>query len=149
VSIAARPAGGSDPKSVELGRATACALRDRAAAADPQEACVLLEGERVDGRIVVRALHHAANIASEPRRQFEADPGDVLKALRAARSTGRQLVGLWHSHPSGCPRPSLRDLAQLWPGWVLLIGHGRGAAGSPRAFVATDGGPRELPVATP
>lgn len=94
-------------------------MRREAAAAAPCEACGLLFGE--DGEI--SHCSAAENVADDPRRRFEIDPRALFAALRAERAGGPKLVGYWHSHPSGDPRPSAIDAKMAEPDgkiWLIL-----------------------------
>jgi proteasome lid subunit RPN8/RPN11 len=79
-----------------------------ARAAYPNECCGLIEGIRRGDTIEALALHPTHNLASAPDR-FEIDPAEHIRLLRALRGTGREIVGCYHSHPDGAPRPSPRD----------------------------------------
>lgn len=83
-------------------------LRAEAAAAAPDECCGLLLGQ---GTAIQEALP-AGNLAADPARHFEIDPAALIAAHRAARSGGPQVIGYYHSHPTGDPRPSATDSAQ-------------------------------------
>jgi proteasome lid subunit RPN8/RPN11 len=72
-----------------------------ARAAAPRECCGLLIGA---GLRVTRAAA-ARNLAASPSR-YEVAPEDHFAALRAARAEGLEVVGAYHSHPSGAPVPS-------------------------------------------
>jgi len=80
-------------------------LLAEAARAAPAECCGLLLGRA--GRIV--EARPAANLASEPRLRFEIDPAALFAAHRQARGGGPELIGYYHSHPAGHPRPSATD----------------------------------------
>jgi proteasome lid subunit RPN8/RPN11 len=90
-----------------------------------REVCGLLFG--AEGRI--EAAEACANVAAEPGRAFEIEPGALFAAYRRARAGGAQLIGHYHSHPSGEAVPSVRDAAQamgdgaLW--LILTAGEGR------------------------
>jgi len=78
----------------------------------PREACGLLLGEVEEGGIArVAALLPAANVHAEPQRFFEIDPAVLIAATRAARQGGPQVLGCYHSHPSGVAAPSATDAA--------------------------------------
>lgn len=51
----------------------------------------------------------AANVHPEPARQFEIDPAALIGAYRDQRHGGAALLGYYHSHPDGHPRPSATD----------------------------------------
>ena len=73
--------------------------------ASPEEACGLLLGH--DGRIeqVVRAR----NVHPDPQGHFEIDPQALVDAYRAARGGGPEVLGYYHSHPTGSAEPSAAD----------------------------------------
>lgn len=80
-------------------------LLARAAHAAPSECCGLLLGRA--GRI--DEARPAANISPEPLLRFEIDPAALFAAHRQARAGGPALLGYYHSHPAGHPRPSAID----------------------------------------
>lgn len=57
----------------------------------------------------VHTLYPLPNIAPDPTREYLADPTYLLRALKAMRAEGLELVGLYHSHPRGPDRPSRTD----------------------------------------
>jgi len=83
-------------------------MRSEAAAAHPLECCGLLLGR---AHAITQAVP-AANVAAEPARRFEIDPAALIAAHRAARAGGPQVLGYYHSHPTGDARPSATDQAQ-------------------------------------
>ena len=92
-----------------------------AAAGSPREACGLLLG---DAAAIVEA-RPSANIAADPYTAFLLDPATRVAAERAARTGGPAVVGWYHSHPSGDPRPSVADAAAVGPGgalWLIVAG---------------------------
>jgi len=80
-------------------------LVEEAARAAPQECCGLLLG--AEG--LIDQARPAANVASEPHIRFEIDPLALLAAHKAARAGGAQVMGYYHSHPTGHPVPSATD----------------------------------------
>jgi desampylase len=94
-----------------------------AAAAHPLEACGLLLGE--GGRIT--AAHETANVHPAPETHFEVDPQALVDAHRAARSEGApQVIGYFHSHPSGPASPSATDRASASGDgrvWAIIAGN--------------------------
>ena len=100
-------------------------LIKHAAASPAVEVCGLLIGSGEIERIVP-----AANIASDPARTFEIDPSMLFAAIRAERVGQGRLLGYYHSHPSGSPTPSRRDIEMALPDgkiWII-IGDGRATA---------------------
>ncbi len=88
----------------------------------PFECCGLLIGH---GRrtIQVTRLVPAPNLlAGEAPDRFELDPRIRIATERELRGSAERVVGHWHSHPNGSPRPSPTDLEQAWePDLVWLI----------------------------
>jgi len=104
--------------------------------AHPRECCGLLEGARNDGQFTVQALHPARNLSPEADR-FEIDPHDHIAAVKKARASGAAIIGCYHSHPEGAPRPSARDLAGAQEEdflWLIVAGEAL------EAFVYLEGG---------
>lgn len=100
-------------------------LRRYAKAAAPEEACGLLFGE---GTTVLRAAQ-AKNVAENRRLYFEIDPAVLIAAERAMRDGGEDIIGYFHSHPSGSVKPSQTDAAMAAPdGRMWLITNGEEVA---------------------
>lgn len=89
-------------------------------AAFPREACALLVG---DQDLRVSEIVPAANVATDPEREFELDPAVHIAVLRRLRDEGTiSVIGHWHSHPNGRDEPSAKDAAMVSdPGLVWLI----------------------------
>jgi proteasome lid subunit RPN8/RPN11 len=73
----------------------------------PLEACGLLAGknDRVEEVVIVR------NQAQSPVR-FIMDPYEQLKAFDWIESRDLELVGIFHSHPTGPETASITDIAE-------------------------------------
>lgn len=87
----------------------------------PREACGLLFGTAH----AITAMQATENRAEDPERRFEIDPAALFAALRAERAGGPELVGYWHSHPSGDATPSATDAAMAAPDgrlWLIVAG---------------------------
>jgi proteasome lid subunit RPN8/RPN11 len=83
----------------------------------PAECCGLLVGT---GETVAEAVR-TANVDVNPNR-FEIDAGDHIRARRAARARGREVLGFYHSHPHSDATPSPTDLAEAhYPDHLYLI----------------------------
>jgi len=102
------------------------AIRAAAAAAHPYEACGILLGE---GTRITEA-RETANVHLAPATHFEIDPQALIDAHRAARGEGGpQVIGYFHSHPSGPAAPSATDSAcasgdgKVW----AILGSGAGS----------------------
>ncbi|MDP6689415.1 MAG: M67 family metallopeptidase [Alphaproteobacteria bacterium] len=90
------------------------AIAAHVAADYPNEACGLLLGRRQEHRMVISQAVASTNIAEEPNRRFEIDPGLRLRLQKAARSGTDQILGHYHSHPDGAARPSKTDRAGIY-----------------------------------
>jgi len=96
--------------TLEVAREALEAMVAEAAQAAPGEACGLLLGpSNRDGGERIEQARPAANVALDPARHFEIDPQALIDAHRAERGGGPQLLGYYHSHPSGPPEPSKTD----------------------------------------
>ena len=80
-------------------------LRVEATRAFPDEACGLLLGR--EGRI--EQAIPARNVHPTPRTHFEIDPQALIDGHRAARQGGLDVLGYYHSHPTGAAEPSAID----------------------------------------
>ncbi len=90
--------------SLTIRRAALDVIRKHAADDLPNECCGLLIGSAGS---VERALR-ARNLRPSPDR-YLIDPADHCAALRTARASGLEVVGVYHSHPTGSLRPSAVD----------------------------------------
>lgn len=106
-----------------VSRSVLIGIQRISADAAPREACGLLFG--APDRIVDWQV--AENVAEEPERRFEIEPGALFAALRAERAGGPKIVGYWHSHPGGDATPSVTDAAMAQPDgklWLIVTQEG-------------------------
>jgi desampylase len=107
-------------------------LQQWAEVAKPAECCGLLFGHK--GRVESTEL--TKNVALDSNRNFEIDPSRLIAAMRAMRHKGPELIGHFHSHPTGKAEPSKRDLdAAFNDGRIWLIM----GSGEMRAWKAVPG----------
>ena len=111
--------------TLEVTSGVLATLREEAARAFPGECCGLLlgRGERIE------AAAPAANVHPDPRTHFEIDPAALIATHRAARAGGAQVIGYFHSHPRGHPRPSAVDCEHSsgdGRAWAVIAGGGGG-----------------------
>jgi len=59
----------------------------------------------------IEQAHRARNL-DPGRARFLIDPHDHFAAIHAARASGREVVGVYHSHPAKSADPSPTDLAE-------------------------------------
>ena len=104
-----------------IGKSVISLLIDEAHAAHPRECCGILLGEA--GRI--SEARPTANVHPSPETHFEIDPQALIDAHRSARGGGPQVIGYYHSHPSGPPEPSATDRAMAAGDGLVwaIIGH--------------------------
>ena len=109
-------------------------MRDHVARHAPLEACGLLAGknDRVKEVIFVR------NQAQSPER-FVMEPYEQLKALDWIESNGLNLLGIFHSHPTGPETPSTTDIAEAAYEVVHLIWSLQGETWKLRGFWIENG----------
>ena len=108
-------------------------------AALPRECCGLIEGRHDESGFDIVALHPCRNVAREPD-QFEIDPAEQFRLMRALRRTDRTIIGCYHSHPHGTHEPSQRDLASgSEDGFLWLIVAAGGSATTLGAYVYEGG----------
>ena len=108
---------------MEMAETLLAALIAEARAAWPREACGLLFGSDA----AITAHRPAANVHPAPESHFEIDPQALIDAHRAMREGGSQVVGYYHSHPSGPAEPSATDralAARDGMAWAI-VGDGR------------------------
>ena len=81
----------------------------------PRECCGLLVGCATS---IVRSVR-ARNLDAKATRYLIA-PEDHFAAIRSARAEHLDVVGAYHSHPSGAPVPSATDLSEADSGSDFL-----------------------------
>lgn len=88
----------------------------------PREVCGILAG-RLAPREALRAIP-VRNVHPDPRRGYKLDPEEQLRATLALEEEGFDVVGFYHSHPSGPARHSAIDEAEAaWPGASFVLAH--------------------------
>ncbi len=106
---------------IVLRRSDVATLRDWVEENEPYEACALLIGEirnsiaQVDDLILTPST-------TKSRVHFEIDPELLLKILLEAEEKNKDLVSIFHSHPTS-PYPSGIDIPYMknYPNTVWLI----------------------------
>jgi proteasome lid subunit RPN8/RPN11 len=119
-----------------LARAAAQAIVRHARAERPKECCGFLVGSRGRARFAVAATNVAAGTT-----RYRIDDAWHVELRRTLRrfSPPLEIVGVYHSHPSGDARPSPTDMAEaLYPDWThVIVGMERGI--SIRGYRIRDG----------
>lgn len=124
-----------------LPRAILDGMIDHVASRAPREACGLLAGkhDRVEEMIGV------LNQAQSPVR-FVMDPYEQLKAFERIESRGLDLIGIFHSHPSGPDTASPTDVAEAAYEVIHVILAFNGAEWNARGFWIEQGTASEVPL---
>ena len=106
----------------------------------PHEACGLLLGNARNGSLSIDESFPVRNLNEERARdRYDLDPKGQLDADRRARATGRDVVGVYHSHPDHPAAPSETDRSHAYPEWVyLIVSVAGGRAAAVGAFVLGD-----------
>jgi proteasome lid subunit RPN8/RPN11 len=102
---------------VRVSRSVLIGIQRISAEVAPREACGLLFGapDRITDWQAVE------NVAEEPERHFEIDPGRCSQRSVPSAPAGRKIAGYWHSHPSGDATPSVTDAAMAQPDGKLWL----------------------------
>lgn len=124
-----------------IARAVLDDLVGHASECRPLECCGLLIGDR--DRIVDSL--RAKNVAASPTR-YLIDPADHIRARRAARLRGLDVVGFYHSHPKGPAVPSPRDILEATYQHAIWIVVSLAEGASVRAFTIDKGRADEVPL---
>ncbi len=138
------PAAEAAHAAVRLPRAIATRILAEAQRGRGAEVCGLV-GAR-DG--VPVSLYPVPNAAADPARRFRMDPRGQIEAMRRMRESGETLWAIYHSHPHGPARPSLRDLAEAaYPEAVhLIVSLGTAGVLELGAWRIEGGAAHELPI---
>ncbi len=113
-------------------------MRRRVSRCSPFEACGLLagRGSRVEMEIgIPNAAHSPVRFHMQPRQ---------LRAFQRIEAAGLELVGIYHSHPSGPDHPSPTDLAEAAYPVAYLIWFRAGKRWRARGYRFTGGKFKEI-----
>jgi proteasome lid subunit RPN8/RPN11 len=89
----------------------------------PNECCGAMLGSYDDGdrKIVAEAMALENSFAGPQAQRYELRPEDLLKAERAARDRGLDLIGIYHSHPDCDAYFSETDLKNSCPWYSFVV----------------------------
>jgi proteasome lid subunit RPN8/RPN11 len=85
---------------------------DHATRGRPAEVCGILGGQFGRDHSVVESVHEATNVAETPETRYAIAPTDQLELMDRIEESGEEVVGFYHSHPSGPTRPSETDVSR-------------------------------------
>lgn len=87
-----------------------------------EEICGVLAGAYGDDESVVHEVHQTENVAETPQIRYAIDPEEQLQVIESVEDAGLEIVGFYHTHPSGPPHPSETDADRAtWPGYSYVI----------------------------
>jgi proteasome lid subunit RPN8/RPN11 len=111
-----------------------------------EEACGLLAGTILQDAYQVTLVLPMTNMLHSAVR-FRIEPHEQLQAFNQIEMQRLELVGIYHSHPSGPDEPSKTDIAEsYYPDAANLIWSGRTGEWRCRAFFISQGAVREIPI---
>jgi len=88
----------------------------------PHEACGLLLGKLTDAGWYVDEAREVSNLNMERSSdRYLLDPAAYQAVDRELRGTGREIIGIYHSHPDCPAKPSPTDLADAWDSFAYVI----------------------------
>ncbi|HVB52571.1 MAG TPA: M67 family metallopeptidase [Candidatus Acidoferrales bacterium] len=91
-------------------------------AAYPDEGCGVLIGSSEADLASVSDVLEGKNLVQDRRHdRYELDPRDIIRAERAARASGQEVIGFYHTHPDHPARPSQFDTDRAWPGYHYVV----------------------------
>jgi proteasome lid subunit RPN8/RPN11 len=106
------------PALLKIARRDLDQIRDHAIQGYPYEVCGLIGGRGDTAEIVVPV----PNASLTPRVAYEMERQAMVDAIIGFQRAGREVVGIYHSHPDGQAVPSESDIGQAtWPDVVWLI----------------------------
>lgn len=119
-------------------------LVDQALGELDEECCGLLAGR--DG--VITHVFPAENVATDPAKNYEIAPKEIVRLMREFRAAGLEFLGIYHSHPNGENAPSARDIElAYYSEEIYFIISPRADAPQPvRAFSIRDGRATEIDI---
>jgi proteasome lid subunit RPN8/RPN11 len=124
------------------------------AGAGGAECCGLLAGRDA----AITRILPARNAAERPESEYEIAPEELFRLMREIRGAGLEMLGIYHSHPSGGNSPSASDIERaFYPEAAYFIVSPRaaddkiltlalGASPPVRAFAIRDGAAVELEI---
>lgn len=95
----------------------------------PLEICGLLVGKR-DGENAIVEEVHEVDSKDKSELTYSMDGLKFMKIDAAAKKSGLEIVGIYHTHPATVPYPSVTDVARahweesddlIFPGYSYLI----------------------------
>ncbi|MDQ6958278.1 MAG: M67 family metallopeptidase [Mariprofundaceae bacterium] len=106
----------------QINRAAMQAMHISAKHHYPNEACGLLLGKMTGQGWHIDEAREVSNLNTERSAdRFILDPEAYQAVDRELRGTGREIIGIFHSHPDCPAKPSPTDLSNAWEGFAYII----------------------------
>ncbi|MDX8402932.1 MAG: M67 family metallopeptidase [Mariprofundaceae bacterium] len=88
----------------------------------PFEVCGLLIGAFEENRWAIEEARQIENLSKDRASdRFQLDPNGYQAVDRELRGSGREIIGVFHSHPDCPAKPSPTDLENAWEGFIYPI----------------------------
>ncbi len=91
----------------------------------PEECCGFMIGEFRQGTAVKKVTSSRAVVnvfeKSERYHRYTIDPKEYISIENEAEKSGKEVVGIYHSHPNAPPRPSQYDQNHAWPTLSYIV----------------------------
>ena len=132
------------PSAIQIRSEILARLIEHARQEPLKECCGLLAGRSA----LITEVIPATNAAVDPPRAYEIAPEELFKLIRKIRAAKLELLGIYHSHPSGENRPSARDIERaFYPAAAyFILSPGADVQPPVRAFSIRDGKITELEI---
>ena len=118
-------------ESLWMGPTVYSQLSEAASAGEGRETCGVLLGHRVVDAGVRRGLvigcAELFNAAKDPIHNYAFDAGQQSRVWDQVRAMRLEMLGIWHSHPTGPAHPSQTDVEYMQPWLAYAILSPRGA----------------------
>ncbi len=107
---------------IELSRGTYDDIVYHAYAGRDEEVCGVLAGEYGEDHSRITETYEAENTADTPQIRYLIDPEAQFEIIEQIEDSGLEVVGFYHSHPTGPTQPSETDLDRaMWPDYSYVI----------------------------
>jgi proteasome lid subunit RPN8/RPN11 len=88
----------------------------------PEEVCGVLGGRFGETESTVETAVPTRNAAPAPEYEYAIDPAEQVAVMDDLEARGLDVVGFYHSHPSGPAGPSATDADRAsWPDRTYLV----------------------------
>jgi len=114
---------------ITIGASELDAIRRHGETDYPHECCGLIIGSFDPvGRKTAASIYPIGNSREDGAKhnRFLIDPKDLMRGEKLARASGRDVIGIYHSHPDHPAVPSAFDLEHAWPVYSYVIVSVRG-----------------------